>query len=525
MNDTFTNEAPADFSIAEERQSHLQALSELNTVLNSSPINVYPILEGKEVSTAESYLRPDPSQSDLTVAKVYLADETLAQKAIQIAQRGFKTLETAGVEKRCQWLKQAALLMQKKRKELFALMVREAGKPWKESDADVCEAIDFLNYYAEQMQQLSRPYKTAELAGEDNFHSYKGKGIAVVISPWNFPLAITCGMTAAALVAGNSVILKPSRQTSAIAKYLVNIFLEAGIPADALSFLPSAGSVVGRILVKDPNVHIYVFTGSKEVGLEIIEQAAKVLPGQRHVKKVIAEMGGKNVIIVDEDADLDEAVKGIVYSAFGFSGQKCSACSRLLVVGSAYEPLMERLKEATSDIITGKASDPGTLLGPVIDKASQERILATISDAEKKHSLLVKKEVASNGFFIPACIFKDVDSGSEIWNEEIFGPVLACRKAENFEEALTLANDCQYALTAGLYSRSPVNIQKAKDLIEAGNFYINRPCTGAIVQRHPFGGFKLSGIGSKAGGKDYLIQFLDPRLVSENTLRRGFSPE
>jgi RHH-type proline utilization regulon transcriptional repressor/proline dehydrogenase/delta 1-pyrroline-5-carboxylate dehydrogenase len=521
----FKNEAPADFSISQIREEHAQAISKLELQLQNAVILVKPILAGKEIESSQSYLRVDPSQTNINVAQVYLADEKIAEKAISMAQEGYKIWSQRSAAERIGILRKSAEIMRAKKLDLFALLVKEAGKPWKESDADVCEAIDFIDFYASEMEKLALPYKTEDLLGEDNFHSYKSKGICVVISPWNFPLAITCGMTVAALVTGNSVILKPSRQTSAIARELVHILLEAGVDSKALSFLPAPGSIIGKLLVEDQRIHMYAFTGSKEVGLEIIKKASTVEAGQRHVKRVIAEMGGKNAIIVDQDADLDEAVKGIIYSAFGFSGQKCSACSRLIVVDSAYKPLLERLKAALPDIIVAKASDPGSLLGPVIDQSSQARILAVIEEARQYSELLTQSSLLEGGFFVPATIFKDVPVDSFLWQEEIFGPVLACRKVKTFSEAISLANDCQYALTAGLYSRSPLNIEQAKLHIEAGNFYINRACTGAIVKRHPFGGFKLSGVGSKAGGRDYLLQFLEPRLVCENTLRRGFTPD
>lgn len=521
----FKNEALADFSIASVRESHKMALDSFAESIKHSAIIATPILNGKHIETKDSYLRKDPSETSITVSKIYMADEEMAKQALELASSAFKPWKDTNFKNRCECLRKAAKILRDKRLHLFALMLHEAGKPWKETDADICEAIDFLEYYACEMERLGDPFKTDSIPGEDNFYSYQPRGITVVISPWNFPLAITCGMAAAALVAGNPVIIKPSRQTSAIGYELCKIFLEAGIPESVITFLPGPGDIVGRLLVEDPRVSLYVFTGSKEVGLDIIERAAKVKEGQRHVKRVIAEMGGKNAIIVDEDADLDEAVKGIIYSAFGYSGQKCSACSRLIAVGSSYEVLLERLKLAVGDIITGKASDPGTLLGPVIDQGSQERILEVIAEAEKTQQLLAKGNQHAGGYYVSATVFRDVDLHSNLWKEEIFGPVLACVQAKTFEEAIKIANDCQYALTGGLYSRSPKNIQLAKDQIEVGNFYINRACTGAIVNRQPFGGFKLSGIGSKAGGRDYLLQFLEPRAISENTMRRGFAPE
>lgn len=521
----FKNEALADFSFAHVRQAYSEALRVFRQSLASGPLKICPIVNGKPMEGGESYIRNDPSETQLAISKVFLAPPEVAERSLEIAQAAFSRWKSTEVAERARCLREAAHIMREKRLQLFALIVHEAGKPWKETDADICEAIDFCDYYAEQMEKLSVAYKTDDIPGEDNFYFYQPRGVVVVISPWNFPLAITCGMAAAALVAGNSVIVKPSRQTSAIAFELCKIFHEAGIPSDVLTYLPGAGSSVGRILVDDPRVSLYAFTGSKEVGLEIIGKAAQVKPGQRHVKRVIAEMGGKNAIIVDEDADLDEAIKGIIYSAFGYSGQKCSACSRLIGVGANYELLMERLSTAVGDIICGKASESGTLLGPVIDEASQKRILESIEQGKQVGKLVVQSQQPTGGYFVPATVFRDVKADSDLWKEEIFGPVLACRSAKTFAEAIELVNDCDYALTGGIYSRSPSNIETAKREIEVGNLYINRGCTGALVRRQPFGGFKLSGIGSKAGGKDYLLQFLEPRSVSENTMRRGFAPE
>jgi len=418
-----------------------------------------------------------------------------------------------------------AARLRQDRLHLAALMIREAGKPWKEADADVAEAIDFCDYYAEELLRISTPLRTEELVGEDNFYFYEARGITAVISPWNFPLAIACGMVMAALVTGNVVILKPSEQTSLIAAEFARILLECGVPGNAFAFLPGWGEKIGRMLVNSPDVAIIAFTGSKSVGLEIIKNAAIVHPGQNHIKRVIAELGGKNAIIVDQDADIDEAVKGATYSAFGFAGQKCSACSRVIVVGDAYEGFLQRFCDATSSLIIGAASDPASTIGPVIDRESADRIIAVIENSKKTSQLAFQGATPAKGFFAPPAIFHNVDVNSDLWREEVFGPVVACRKANSLAEAIKLATASPYALTGGFFSRSPKNIAHVKEHFRVGNLYINRGCTGALVCRQPFGGFKLSGIGSKAGGRDYLLQFLEPRTVTENTLRRGFAPE
>ena len=414
--------------------------------------------------------------------------------------------------------------MRERKFELSARIIIEVGKTWKEADADVAEAIDFCDYYAELAHEMHVHKKTQDVPGENNFYHYQPRGVAVVIAPWNFPLAIACGMTVAALVTGNTVIFKPAEQSSFIAQELANILYQAGVPSGALQFLPGDGAIVGRTLVSSSLTSMVCFTGSKAVGLEILNKCSIVHPGQTHIKKVILELGGKNAIIVDDDADLDEAIKGILYSSFGFAGQKCSACSRLIVVDSAYEPLLTRLSQAVQDILIGDAQDSSSYLGPVIDKEAYDRIQKTIQKGKSTLKLLSQGNLQQtlNGYFIPPTIFKDVDTQSELWQNEIFGPVVCATKAKDFDHALFLANDCDYALTGGLFSRNPANIEKAKNHFEVGNLYINRGCTGAMVQRQPFGGFKMSGIGSKAGGIDYLLQFTEPRTITENTMRRGF---
>jgi RHH-type proline utilization regulon transcriptional repressor/proline dehydrogenase/delta 1-pyrroline-5-carboxylate dehydrogenase len=365
--------------------------------------------------------------------------------------------------------------------------------------------------------------------GEENHYLYQPRGVTVVIAPWNFPLAIACGMSVAALVTGNTVLLKPAEQSSLIGYQLARIILEAGVPKEAFAFLPAKGEDVGPYLTGHPEVAMIVFTGSRPVGLSIVESASKVPAGQRMIKKVVAELGGKNAIIVDEDADFDDAIRGVLSSAFGFAGQKCSACSRLIVVGDAYEPFIERLAAATQDLIVGNASDPSSFLGPVVDGEAYERITSTIRSASEHLTLLaqakVPTELSQRGNFIPPAIFRDVPPTHAIWTDEIFGPVVACARARDFDHALEMATSSEYALTGGVYSRHPQNLQKAKEEFRVGNLYVNRGITGALVGRQPFGGFLMSGIGSKAGGPDYLVQFMEPRVVTENTMRRGFSPD
>lgn len=520
----FINAPLIDFTIRSEIENFRTTLSELYEKLTHTPVVVPLVLNGKDIHTDEQVANLDPSTEHM-IASVHYAQNTQVTDALHILSEGQKTWGTRHFSERTQILRSVADLMTAQRVSLAATMVIEAGKPWKEADADVAEAIDFCNYYADEMDRLGPVRKTSDVTGEHSTYFYQPRGIAAVISPWNFPLAIACGMTVAALVAGNTVVLKPAEQTSLVAYQFVQLLLEAGIPADAIAFLPGKGEIVGEALVQSPLIHLIVFTGSRPVGLSILQKAAVVHPGQQHIKKVIAELGGKNAIIVDEDADLDEAIKGVLYSAFGFSGQKCSACSRVIVVGDSYATFTRRLAAAAQDLIVGSAHDPAVFFGPVIDKETQLRLISQQEKAATIAECLYRGDTHEQGFIVPAAIYTNVTTDSWLWTDELFGPIIAVLQAASFEEAITLATHSEYALTGGLFSRSPKNIEHATSAYAVGNLYINRGCTGAIVCRHPFGGFKLSGVGAKAGGPDYLIQFLEPRTVTENTMRRGFTPD
>jgi RHH-type proline utilization regulon transcriptional repressor/proline dehydrogenase/delta 1-pyrroline-5-carboxylate dehydrogenase len=411
--------------------------------------------------------------------------------------------------------------------DLAAWEVLECGKQWREADADVAEAIDFCEYYGRGMLELSAPRRRA-LPGEENLYSYIPRGVTAVIAPWNFPLAILCGMTMAPLVAGNPVIMKPAEQSSVVAAQFMEILKELDLPPGVLTFLPGLGEEVGQHLVEHPDVAVISFTGSVAVGLAINEQAAKRRAGQRSVKHVIAEMGGKNAIIVDDDADLDEAVVGIMKSAFGYQGQKCSACSRVIVLEKIYDQVVERLRAATASLAIGPPEDPSFSLGPVIDDEAKDRLLKAIERGKSEASCLFAGTLGpehEHGSYVAPHLFIDVAPDSFLAQTEHFGPVLTLFKARDLTHALELANGTAYALTGGIYSRNPVNLERAKREFQVGNLYINRKITGAEVDRQPFGGFKLSGIGAKAGGPDYLHQFLVGRTITENTLRRGFAPQ
>ncbi|MEZ4753837.1 MAG: L-glutamate gamma-semialdehyde dehydrogenase [Bdellovibrionota bacterium] len=519
----FTNASPTDFTIRANRDAFRSVLDNFKTE-KFAKLTAFPIVNGQELNSSRIENSYDPSSGEI-LGKVHFADESILENVISSLAEAKAGWSKTSWKNRADALRNAAKIMHQRKFDLMALITFEAGKAWKESDADVDEAIDFCNYYAELAEEMGKPKLTQKVLGEENYYSYFPRGIALVIAPWNFPLAIACGMTAAALVTGNCTILKPAEQTSLIAYELAKILLEAGIPEDVFAFLPGQGEIIGKELVNHPQVDLICFTGSKPVGLEIMKTSSEVKDSQTKLKKVICELGGKNAIIVDEDADLDEAVKGILYSAFGFSGQKCSACSRVIGVGSAYERLVDRLTEAAGDIIVGPAAESSTLLGPVVDQEAQTRILKTIADGEQSLRLACKGAVPKQGYFVPQTVFRDVPEDSKLWQEEIFGPVITCAKANSFSAALAMANRSQYALTGAVFSRSPNNIEQAKSEFEVGNLYINRTCTGAIVCRQPFGGFKMSGIGSKAGGPDYLLQFVEPRTWTENTMRRGFSPD
>ncbi|MBC8104756.1 MAG: L-glutamate gamma-semialdehyde dehydrogenase, partial [Cytophagales bacterium] len=460
-------------------------------------------------------------------SRTFFATVEQAERAVAAAHGAFPAWRDTPVDERTALLNRVADEFQRRRFEIAAWQVFEAGKPWREADADVAETIDFCRFYAAEMERLSRP-RQRNIPGEWNEYFYDARGPAVIIAPWNFPLAILTGMAVAAIVAGNPVVLKPSEQASRVGYFLQQALEAAGIPAGVANFLPGDGEKIGPVLVSDPRTALIAFTGSKAVGLAIIEGAGVVRPGQREIKRVIAEMGGKNAVIVDEDADLDEAVLGVLASTVGFSGQKCSASSRVLVVGSAYAPFCTRLAEAVRSIRIGPAEDPATTLGPVVDAASQERILRYIEIGKAEGRLLAQVPVpdgwAQRGYYVPAAVFADCPAEGRLCQEEIFGPVLAVLRVRDLDEALSIADNTLYALTGGLYSRSPKNIERVRREFRVGNLYINRKITGAVVDRQPFGGARLSGIGSKAGGPDYLLQFLVPRTITESVMRRGFAP-
>ncbi len=522
----FEMEPNADFSRADARKAMSDALGAVREDFGKT----YPlIIDGMSLETAETFESVNPSETREVVGRVSMASVEQADHAVAAARRAFEEQWSGTTATdRAGLLRRAADIMHRRRCELSAWIVYETGKPWREADADVCEAIDFCRYYAMEMERLEGRPRRRDVPGQENLYVYRPRGVAVVIAPWNFPLAILTGMTSAALAAVNTVIMKPAGQSPVIAAKLMEVFAEAGFPSGIVHYLPGAGRAIGAHLVEHADVNLIAFTGSRQVGVSIYERAAKWRPGQKGLKRVIAEMGGKNAVIVDADADLDEAVAGVVASAFGYAGQKCSACSRVIVDRRVRDAFVTRFVEATKSVPIGPADEPETVLGPVIDEASREKIRRYIEQGKKEAKLVYEGgvgELAKRGTFVGPAIFDDVPPDASIAQEEIFGPVVAVIAAEGFEQAIDIANGTDYALTGGLYSRSPAHIEQAKRRFQVGNLYINQKITGALVDRQPFGGFKMSGVGSKAGGPDYLIQFMEPRTITENTLRHGFVPD
>ena len=512
--------ADTDYAVMQHREDAIAALDAVKQQLGKTYL---PLINGESVQTDETIDSVNPSHPSEVVGTIGQITIEQADQAMAAAKTAFETWKKTPARERAAIISKAGDLIEARRHELNAWMVFEGGKPLHQADAEVSEAADFCRYYAAEMERLDSEINY-DVAGESDRYFYKPKGIVLVISPWNFPLAIPVGMTVAALVTGNCALLKPAAVTSVIAAKISEILTEAGIPKGVFQYIPGKGSTVGNHLVKHPDVNMIVFTGSQEVGCQIYAEAAILRPGQKHLKRVVAEMGGKNAIIVDESADLDQAVQGVVYSAFGYSGQKCSACSRAIVHAPIYDAFVTRLVEATKSLNVGDAIEPGTQVGPVIDESAQQKILGYVEKGKEAATLALELAAPEEGYFVGPVIFTDVDPEGTLAQEEIFGPVLSVIKAETFEAGIAIANNTQFALTGGLYSRTPSHIEKAKADFEVGNLYINRTITGAIVARQPFGGFKLSGVGSKAGGPDYLLQFLDPRTVTENVQRQGFAP-
>lgn len=519
----FQNEPLTDFTIAENREAMEAALADVRDRFGED----YPlVIDGKAVDGRSVLNSRNPSNTSEVLGTVASASADQAGDAVEAAQRAQPQWAKLETEQRAEYLEVVAAELNARRFELAAWIVFEVGKPWADADADVAEAIDFCRYYAMQARELDEPVEV-NLPGEENATFYNPRGVVAVIAPWNFPLAILTGMTTAALATGNAVIMKPAEQSSIVAAQLMSCFRDAGIPDGVVNFLPGDGETVGPALVSNPDVDVVAFTGSREVGLMINEAGAARDAQGASIKRIIAEMGGKNAIIIDSDADLDEAVVGVIESAFGYAGQKCSACSRVIVLNSVKEQFVERLTGALDALPIGPAEEPGTVCGPLIDEVAVKRVKNAVKLASEELEVLAKVSVtalAKVGNFVPPTVFDNVPLDDPIAQTELFAPVITLHSVRTFDEAITAANSTDFALTGGVYSRSPKNLRKARREFRVGNLYLNRPITGALVGRQPFGGFRFSGIGSKAGGPDYLKQFVVPTTVTENTMRRGFSP-
>lgn len=521
----FLNEPPTDFSREENRRAMQRALEAVREELGQ---HYCLFVDGEDREGDEQLVSRDPSCHEVIVGTTAAASSADAADAVRAASSAWPAWHAAGVQARARALRQLAAEMRNRRFELAAWITLETGKGWIEADADVAEAIDFCEFYARDALALQGEHGY-DLPGEENRFDYLPQGVAAVIAPWNFPLAILTGMTAAALVTGNAVIMKPAEQSPVVAAQLFRMLRDLEMPPNVVQFLPGAGEIVGAALVEHPEVGVIAFTGSRDVGLKIHQRAAEISSRNHHgVKRVIAEMGGKNGIIIDADADLDEAVIGVIQSAFGYQGQKCSACSRVIVLNQVYDAFVPRLIEATKCLKIGPASEPGNNIGPLIDEVAVSRVRQYIEIGKQEGTLILglgAGEIEQAGYFVGPHIFANIQPTARLAREEIFGPVLAVLKASDFTEALKIANETEYGLTGGIYSRSPANLARAKREFRVGNLYLNRAITGALVCRQPFGGFKMSGIGTKAGGHQYLLQFVVPRTITENTMRRGFAPD
>jgi 1-pyrroline-5-carboxylate dehydrogenase len=508
----FRNEPLSDFGRPDRRTDMEAALAVVKQRLGRR----YDLLiGGRRIATEGSIQSYNPSRKDHLVGVVSKAGKEHVEPAVRAAHEAFESWKKVGAAERSAVLFSAADAMRKQKDEFSAIMVYEVGKTWPEADADTAEAIDFLEFYGRENLRYAGPQPITPVPGEENTLAYLPLGVGVVVPPWNFPLAIMAGMTAAAVVTGNTVILKPSSESPIIAAEFVDLLVAHGLPPGVLNFLPGPGGEMGDALVSHPLTRFVAFTGSKEVGLHINELAARPQKGQRWIKRVVAEMGGKDGIIVDREADLDEAVSGVVASAFGFQGQKCSACSRAIVDAAIYDRFVEKLKSKVDGLVLGPADQASSQVGPVVSAGAFRTIMDYVAVGKGEGRLLNGGEPGpEGGHYVKPTVFVDVSPKARIAQEEIFGPVLAVMKAKDYDEAIAIANDTEFGLTGAVYTKNPEKIARAKREFFVGNLYINRKCTGALVGGHPFGGFNMSGTDSKAGGRDYLLLFLQAQSVA-----------
>ena len=509
----FQNEPFFDFTKPENRKAMEDALRQVKGMFGRE----YPLtIGGEKITTVDKIKSTNPSLPKEVVGVFQKGTVEMANQAVEAAHRAFDRWKRVPVEERVACLYRTAEILRKRRLELDAWLCYEIGKTWPEADADIAELIDFCEYYGREMMRLGVPQKLTPMRGENNYLKYIPLGVGVVIPPWNFAAAIMGGMTLASVVTGNTVIVKPSSESPTIAAIFVDILYEAGVPRDVVSYFTGPGSTSGEALVKHAKTRFIAFTGSKEAGLRINEQATKTQPGQLWVKRTVLEMGGKDAIVVDDEADVDAAVEGVALSAFGYQGQKCSACSRAIVVEKVYDEFLAKLGERVKKIKVGPIEDPSNFMGPVISEAAMMTILGYIDHGKKEGRLIAGgKRAPGDGYFIEPTVIADVDRKARIFQEEIFGPVLAVTKAKDFDEALSMANDSEFGLTGAVYSRNPQKIERAAEDFHVGNLYMNRKCTGAMVGAHPFGGFNMSGTDSKSGGQDYLLLFLQAKTIAE----------
>ncbi|MBP1969127.1 1-pyrroline-5-carboxylate dehydrogenase [Virgibacillus natechei] len=509
----FIHEPFTDFKDETNQKEFEAALKKVKSELGKD----YPlVINGEKIYTDDKLVSVNPSNKNQVVGSVSKATTQHVDQAMKAANEALKTWRTWTPEERAEVLYRAAAIVRRRKHEFSAWLVYDAGKPWDQADGDTAEGIDFMEYYAREMVELGKGKEINDRVGENNTYFYQPMGPGVTIPPWNFAFAIVCGTTVAPIVAGNPVLLKPSENTPVIAYKLVEALEEAGLPKGVLSFVPGDPKEIGDYLVDHPQTHFVNFTGSRATGVRIMERAAKVQEGQNFLKRVVAEMGGKDTIIVDNDADLDLAADSIVNSAFGFSGQKCSACSRAIIHKDVYDEVLEKSIELTKALTVGNTSEDNVYMGPVVNQKQLEKIRDYIEVGKDEGVLAYGGETDdSEGYFVHPTIFKDLDPKARIMQEEIFGPVVGFTKAENFDELLDIANNTEYGLTGAVISNNRSHLNRARYEFHVGNLYFNRGCTAAIVGYQPFGGFKMSGTDSKAGGPDYLQHFLEAKTVTE----------
>jgi len=507
----FKNAPLIDFTKPENRQAQAAALEQVKGELGRT----YPlVIGGKKIMNEATFASVNPSQPEQVIGYFARATVEQVEEAVQAATSAFESWKRVPARERAGYVFAAADLLSQQRFYYNAWMIYEVGKSWIEADADTAEAIDFLEFYAREMLRLAEEQPLVRIEGENNELVYIPLGVGAVIPPWNFPGAIMIGMTSAAIVTGNTVVLKPASTSPMIAWQFVRILEEVGLPAGVVNFLTGSGSTIGDALIEHPQVRFIAFTGSRDVGLRINQLAAKPHKGQRWIKRTILEMGGKDAVVVDETADLDAAATGIVASAFGFQGQKCSSGSRAIIVDAVYDQVMQKVVEKTKQLTVGDVTQPETYMGPVVDENAMKKISEYIEVGKGEGQLVAGGGHHGPGYFIEPTVFADVDPHARIAQEEIFGPVLAVIKAKDFDDALHIANDTEYGLTGSLYSLDPQRIERAKQEYHVGNLYFNRKSTGALVGVHPFGGFNMSGTDSKAGGRDYLLLFTQAKAIS-----------